>query len=320
MKKILVVGGAGYIGGHLTDVLLNSGNDVSVLDSLLYEKQYLKNVDFYNIDIRAKQELKDHIEKNHYDIIIWLAALVGDGACAINEQITFSVNFDSLKYLLSYFKGKIIFTSTCSIYGKNENLIDENGEKNPQSIYAISKIECEKLLNNHDNVCIIRLGTLFGVSDLFSRLRLDLVVNILTLKASQNKTLEVFGGDQFRPLLHVKDVGQAVGFIVDNNILGTYNLSYKNFTIKEIAENIKNEFPSCKINYTDMQFEDKRNYRVKSDKFKKLGWSPKFDLKYGIIELKNIFLKKRIKNYEDRVFSNAEYLKTLNEFKENDIS
>jgi nucleoside-diphosphate-sugar epimerase len=127
-SKILVVGGCGYIGGFLTDLLTNQAYDVTVYDSLLYETRYLKNVNFIRGDIRDTEKLEKII--HDYDTVVWLAALVGDGACAVDLELTKRINFDAVKWLVDNFKGKIVFTSTCSVYGANNDLIDETATPN----------------------------------------------------------------------------------------------------------------------------------------------------------------------------------------------
>jgi len=312
--NILIIGGAGYIGGHLVDLLEENGMNVTVYDNLLYERQYFKNINFVYGDIRDTSKIKLLLEKSDFQYVIWLAALVGDGACSIDEKLTYEINVNSLDRFLKIFKGNVIFMSTCSVYGKNDSIINEDGEKNPQSIYAKSKIKAEQLFNKRENFTILRLGTLFGISDYFSRVRLDLVVNILTLRASKKEKISVFGGSQYRPLLHVKDVGNAVVHIIKNNVFGIFNLAYKNFTILEIAKNVVKNFDNnVEIEIEKKQFEDSRNYQVSSEKIKDSGFICKFDLDFGINEMKNIFLDNRIKNTSDPIFSNFSYLSKNND-------
>ena len=204
--NILVVGGAGYVGGGIVDKLKKNHN-VTVYDSLIYEESYRKDVDFVYGDIREQKKLLPLLDK--CDAVIWLAALVGDGACAINPELTFEINSDSVKFLAENFNKRIVFLSTCSVYGAQEGLLDETSTINPLSEYASSKVQAEDYLKD-SNAIIFRLGTLFGISDEFSRIRLDLVVNILVTKALTEGKLTVFGGDQWRPLLHVIDVANAI--------------------------------------------------------------------------------------------------------------
>lgn len=317
MDKILIIGGAGYIGGYLTDLISRSPSTKdynflkpSVLDNLIYEERFLKEVDFYNIDIRDVNELDKVI--HNYKVVVLLAALVGDPACAVDKKLSYDINVTPVKWIVDNYKGKIIFTSTCSVYGKNDDLIDENATPNPLSVYAETKLEAEQyLFSKRPDSLIFRLGTLYGIGDSHSRLRLDLVVNILTLKASLGETLKVFGGEQWRPLLHVKDVANAILFGISKNISGIYNLSERNARMREIAETIKEEIPSAKIEYSEIPSEDLRNYRVKNEKIMQTGWNPRYTLSDGIKEMNDIFKQKRVKELMDDVYHNGNYIRRL---------
>jgi nucleoside-diphosphate-sugar epimerase len=307
MNKVLIVGGAGYIGGYLTDIL-SEHYDVTVYDNLMYENRYFKDVKFIKGDVRDDKKLINIV--NDYGTIIWLAAIVGDGACAVNAKLTNDVNEKSVEWVSKNYNGKLIFMSTCSIYGINNNLIDEDASPNPQSEYAKTKVVAENYVtNNSKNYLIFRLGTLFGTGDSFSRPRLDLVVNILTKRAVDGEILNVFGGDQWRPLLHVKDVSTAISFAMSKDISGIYNLSMKNYTISQIASEIKNVIPESILEYKDIPFEDLRNYKVIADKFYNHGWSPKFTLEQGISEIKKIIKEDRIVDPSSNIYSNAMYVR-----------
>lgn len=307
--KILITGGAGYVGGYLTD-LLKPNFDVTVYDSLLYEQRYLKDVKFIRGDIRDHDKLSKII--NDYDIVIWLAGIVGDGACQVDVNLTEEINYLSVKWLVDNYHGKILFPSTASVYGVNNNLIDETAEPNPLSAYASTKLAAEQyIVQNCNNYLIFRLGTLYGLGDDHSRLRLDLVVNILTKKAVEKEKLSVFGGQQWRPLLHVKDVSYAFEFGIKNDIKGLFNLSERNLNISEIAQIIQATIPDTEVEFKNMKFEDLRNYRVDNTKFMKFGWRPKYSLQFGINELKKVFKEQRVKDPNDPVYSNAAYMKTI---------
>ncbi len=129
--KVLVVGGAGYVGGYLVDLLLEHGHDVDVYDCLLYEDQYLKPVNFTRGDIRNSEVLHEKGSKS--DCVIWLAALVGDPACSIDPDLTRAVNTFALANFVKNFDGKLIFLSTCSVYGAQEGLLTEDSPTNPLS-------------------------------------------------------------------------------------------------------------------------------------------------------------------------------------------
>jgi nucleoside-diphosphate-sugar epimerase len=313
MKKIMIVGGAGYIGGYLADYLNATNNSVLVYDNLVYENRYLKNVPFKHGDVRDSDSLKAAISEWQPDTIVWLAALVGDGACQVNPELTSEVNYESVKWICDNYDGKIVFTSTCSVYGMNDDLITEEAKTNPLSVYASTKLMAEQyLIENKEDCLVFRLGTLFGLGDRHSRLRLDLVANILTLKAVRGESLSVFGGEQWRPLLHVKDVARAITHGISKDISGLYNLHHKNFTIKELAEKIMQEVDKDGIiNYEEMPFEDLRNYRVSSESYRSTGWYPRFNLESGIKELAAILSEGRIKDTSDSVYSNERFLKEL---------
>ncbi len=303
--KVLIVGGAGYVGGGIVD-LLSKENEVTVYDSLIYENSYRKNVDFIFGDIRDYKKINNILDQ--YDAVIWLAALVGDGACAINPALTHEINSETVKNLAKNFKGKIVFLSTCSVYGAQEGILDESSEVNPLSEYASSKLIAEKYLADSDSI-IFRLGTLFGIGDKFSRIRLDLVVNILTTKAYIDKKMSVFGGEQWRPLLHVKDVANAIAHTLDTQTNGVFNLHYKNFKIIEIANEIKNKISDVEIETTPLPFQDARNYQVSSDKLKDAtGFQATVDLIQGINEMYELISSNRIKDINDPRYSNQNFL------------
>ena len=307
--KILLVGGAGYVGGMVTDLLHNDSNhQVTVLDNLLYEESYRKEVRFINQDVSDFKSMNKILKR--FDIVVWMAGIVGDGACEIDKLKTYLINVESVKNLKKNFKGKIIFFSTCSVYGINNSIISEKAKLNPLSTYAKTKIEAEKILSD-TNCVIFRLGTLFGISDTYSRIRMDLVVNILTMKAYFEKQVSVFGGAQFRPILHVKDVARAVICAInDEKNIGIYNLGFGNYKIIDIARKIKKILPETVINKEKIKFQDMRNYRVNSNKFsKKFNFDYKYDLEYGINEIIKLIKEKRIINFYNKRYSNINYLK-----------
>ena len=267
MRKVLIVGGAGYIGGFLTDYLSENCLDVTVYDNLLFETRYLKSANFVYGDIRDTNKLSRLLEDKKFDTVVWLAGLVGDGACAVNPELTKILNVDTVKWLVDNFSGKIVFPSTCSVYGMNNDLITEDAEPKPLSLYAATKLEAERyVLEKASKPLVFRLGTLFGLGDRHSRMRLDLVANILSMKAALGIPLTVFGGEQWRPLLHVRDVSTAIYHGIKNNIDGLYNLSYDNYKISDLAKKIEEKIEGCEIQYTDMKFEDLRNYKVDNSK------------------------------------------------------
>ena len=156
------------------------------------------------------------------------------------------------------------------------------------------------------------MGTLFGIGDQFSRIRLDLVVNILTTKALQDKKMSVFGGDQWRPLLHVKDVANAIDRTLETDVNGIFNLHHKNYKIIELAEKIKEKIPDVVIKTTPLPFQDTRNYQVSSEKLKvATGFEALIEIDQGINEVYDLISSNRIKDINDPRYSNQSFLQTF---------
>jgi nucleoside-diphosphate-sugar epimerase len=169
-------------------------------------------------------------------------------------------------------------------------------------------------LKNNDAV-IFRLGTLFGVSDVFSRVRLDLVANLLTARAALGGGLSIFGGAQFRPLLHVKDAAQCMVNAIETKKTSkaeVYNLCQTNMKILDLAHRVKKFYPKTKLEITKMPFEDTRNYQVSAEKAKKaLGFNPVRTIDEGIVEIGTLFKSKRVKDFNNPRYSNQVFLKDM---------
>lgn len=301
--KVLIVGGSGYLGGALTDLL--DDHEVRVYDNLMYEEAYLKPVGFIRGDVRDRELLKLHLA--WADAVVWLAAIVGDGACAINPRLAMEVNQQSVEWLADNFDGRIIFMSTCSVYGVHDELLDEDSPTNPLSVYASTKLTAESYLKGK-NVIIFRLGTLFGLGDNYSRIRLDLVVNTLTARAISEGKLTVFGGEQYRPLLHVKDAAQAIVDNLESKYTGIFNLSWGNVKILDLAKNVQMQIP-CTLGVVETTFEDSRNYRVTSKKT--LGFEPLLTPTDGIRELGALLEAGRIKDLNNKRYNNEGFLNDI---------
>lgn len=307
--NILIVGGAGYLGGAVTDLLANSMHNLLVYDVLLYEETYRKKIPFAYGDIRDRGRLKGYLD--WADVVVWLAALVGDPACTLDETLTVEINKNSLQFLKDAFKGRIIFMSTCSVYGAQNDLLDETSPLNPLSLYAQTKQCAEEILTDA-NALIFRLGTLHGISDQFSRIRFDLVVNTLAMRAYVHNKINVFGGEQYRPMLHVRDAARAIVQALSVSNTGIYNLRSENTTILDIAKLVAHHFPDVHVEITETQFEDNRNYRVSCDKAcDELGFDPIMTVEDGIEELKEFLEAGRVKNSFLTRFSNYLYLRPL---------
>lgn len=309
MSRVLVVGGAGYIGGPATDRLIAAGHDVRVFDFLLYEDRYLKRVDFVRGDIRDMLRLRPHLD--WADTVVWLAAVVGDGACALDEKLTREINVDPLRAVVKAFDRQIIFMSTCSVYGVHDEIVTEDSPLNPLSLYAVTKMEAERIVEATAGTSF-RLGTLFGLGDEFSRIRLDLVLNILSLKARLYNRISVFGGSQYRPLLHVRDVAGAIAQVVGSNHRGIFNLHHANMTISQLADEISKCFPAVVVERSEIRFEDARNYRVSSEKARaSFGFSPQLDIRHGIREIGQLVETGRLRNPSDAQYSNLDFLRPI---------
>lgn len=308
--KVLVVGGTGYVGGAVTDIFSGTNHQVRVYDALLYEESYRKPGEFIYGDVRDYDRLLPQLK--WADAVIWLAALVGDGACALHPDVTIQINQESVKFLAGNFGGRIIFMSTCSVYGAQDGELDEESPLNPLSVYAATKLVAEGYLKEK-NAIIFRLGTLFGVGDLFSRLRLDLVVNTLTVRAHNQGKITVYGGDQFRPLLHVRDAAQMAASHIATSHTGVFNLHKQNVRIIDLAYQVRNHFPDMVIEPVDIKFQDARNYRVTSRKaHETLGFKPTHLIDDGIEEVKELLVTHRLKTVDNPRYTNQTFLSMFN--------
>lgn len=309
IKKVLVVGGAGYVGGAVVNELEKQGVPFAVYDNLTYENQYLKPNEFIYGDIRDRELLKKNLP--NFSHLIWLAALVGDPACAIDPQLTKDVNQNAIEWVANNFAGRIIFPSTCSVYGANDEPADENSVINPLSVYAQSKYLAEGYLANKDAL-IFRLGTAFGIGP-YSRIRMDLAVNFMTMKAMKHGYIEVFGGQQWRPFIHIDNIAKAMVNNLDSGKTGIYNLATENDNICEIAEKIK-LLTNCEIRFSDKEFEDKRNYSADCSKAIREGildLDKSKNIEFGIKQIIQIINEKRVNNLESEFYSNVKRLKSV---------
>ena len=314
-KKILVVGGSGYIGGLTTDTLIRNGHDVTVYDNLLYENRYLKDIKFINGDIRDTLKLARVSED--FDVVVLMAALVGDPACSVDQELTEEINYEAIKNACKSIPidKHIVFMSTCSVYGAQDGILDESSETNPLSSYASTKLKSEKYVLKRGGT-IFRLGTVFGLGDTYSRLRMDLVVNVLTMRALKYGKITINGGEQWRPIIAVIDIAEYITEACEQEYDGIYVLSKENVVIKELGERVAKLIPGTEINYTEISFQDARNYRVDNAKsLNTFTYQPQITVEHEVVRMVRMFEESRIKDPEDLVYHNGGYLTELRKTK-----
>jgi len=312
-KKVLLVGGAGYIGGLTCDSLIRDGFNVTVYDNLLYENRFLKDIPFIYGDIRDTEKLYQ-ISKD-FDVIVLMAALVGDPACSVDHELTKEINYKAIRDFCEVVSPNkhLIFMSTCSVYGAQDGLLNEDSPTNPLSSYASTKLQAEKHVLKLGGT-VFRLGTVFGLGDTYSRLRMDLVVNVLTMKAIKDGEITINGGEQWRPIIAVKDIAEYVTEACKEEYEGVYILSKENVIISELGEKIAKLIPNTKINYTEISFQDARNYKV--DNIKSLNifnYKAQVTVEEEVSRMMKMFKEGRVVNPEDRVYHNGAYLKNKKE-------
>ncbi len=297
-EKILITGGAGYIGSVLTDHLLSRGYRVTILDNLLFGQiglfQYAGNPNFEFVrgDARNENIMKDLL-KNH-DVIIPLAAIVGAPACERDPVSAQSINYDSIALLnkLRSPDQKIIFPNTNSGNGRTTGEVNctEETPLEPISLYGQTKVAAEKELLQKPNVISLRLATVFGPSP---RMRFDLLVNDFVYRAITYKYLVPFlkTKDYKRNFVHIDDVVDGFCFALEHfedmkDQVYNLGLNEANISIAELAEKIKEHIPSLSISYADIGDDpDKRNYIVSNEKINKKGFVAKHSLDEGIEEV-----------------------------------
>ena len=308
--RILVTGGAGYIGSVLVPRLLASKYEVIVLDNLMYQQNSLsscflnKNFTFHKADVRNESMLKDLIAK--VDVIIPLAAIVGAPACERDPATSTSVNKDSIYKLidLSSPQQLIVMPTTNSAYGSGDedNFCDENSPLNPLSIYARDKVEVEQRLMSRENSISFRLATVFGISE---RMRLDLLVNNLVFRAIKDEYVLLYEASYKRNYIHLLDVCQAFELSLDSpdkfvNDIFNVGLSSANLSKKELCYEIKKQIPNFYFDEIPLRTDpDQRNYIVSNEKIETRGFNAKVSLPSGITEL-----IKGLPMFDHRRFSN----------------
>jgi nucleoside-diphosphate-sugar epimerase len=295
-KKVLVTGGAGYIGCILVPALLAKGYEVTVYDSLMYRQSSLleccanPRFEFVRGDICDANLLRSLVPK--FDVILPLAAIVGAPACKANPTVTRLVNNEAQKNIVSMVstEQRVIFPTTNSGYGigEKDNFCIEETPLRPISEYGKDKVEIEKAWLDKGNAVTFRLATVFGISP---RMRLDLLVNDFTYRAYRDRFIVLFEENFRRNYVHIRDVTGAFLFGLENHdrMKGqAYNvgLSSANLTKRELCEKIREYVPGFTIISAQIgEDPDKRDYIVSNAKIEGLGWKPEHTIDAGIIEL-----------------------------------
>ena len=300
MKKILITGGAGYIGSKLVTKLLDMNFKVTVIDVLKFSSKPLnhlfnnKNFELINADVRNKKVMRNLIKKNEF--IIPLAALVGAPLCEKNKKEAISVNLDSIKDLMKNVtrKNKIIYLTTNSGYGVGEKnkYCDENSPLNPISLYGRTKVEAEKIILKSQNSIGFRLATVFGYS---YRMRTDLLVNNFVFNSLKDKKLEIFEPHFRRNYIHVDDVVDGIIYSIKHfnkmkSNIYNLGLSSANLTKFMLAKKIQKQLKYLKIKIIkDQKDPDQRDYYVSNKKIERMGFKATVKIEDGIEELINVF-------------------------------
>jgi len=311
MKKIFITGGAGYVGSYLVPYLLKKGHQVKIFDTMYFGSSFLeqnKNLKIIRGDIRDTEKLK--LECKEFDYFIHLACISNDASYVLDEKLSKSINFDAFEPMVIAAKEskikRFIYASTSSVYGISEKRdVKEDHPLVPLTLYNKFKGMCEPLLfkhtdNNFEGV-VFRPATVCGYAP---RLRLDLSVNILSNHAFYKNLITVFGGDQLRPNLNIKDYCASVDLLMSADIKKVkdeiFNIGYENMSIIKIAELVKKTFferYSKNIDIIKTETNDNRSYHINSDKIKNvLGFKPQYSIKEAINSLFDAFENKKVFN------------------------
>lgn len=293
-KKVFVTGGAGYAGSALVPELLKKGYEIVVYDLYLYGRPFMPHPRLKEIEGDIRDRSKIIKAAKGCDAFIHLACISNDPSFDLNPELGKSINFEAFKNVIDAVKindiGRLIVASSTSQYGvKPANFeVTEDTKAEPITDYAKYKIECENFLLDHDagetDYVFVRPATLCGYAQ---RLRLDLSVNLLTINALINKKIKIFGGNQTRPALNIKDIVRFYELMLEapreKIHKQAFNVSCQNMTIMQIAQLVKKVIGDDSIDFEVTPTTDSRSYHVNTDKMKKvLGFECKFSIEDGI--------------------------------------
>jgi len=285
--KILITGGCGYVGSVLTEALLEDKHQIIVVDNQWFGNYLKPNSNLVNIkaDIRDV----DLIPMENVDVVVHLANIANDPAVDLNPTLSWEVNVLAAQQLIEKAinngVSQFIYASSGSVYGvKDEADVTEDLSLVPISVYNKTKMVAERVLLSYKdriNVHCIRPATVCGLS---SRMRLDVSVNMLTFQALKNKKITVFGGEQTRPNIHIKDMVRVYDHFINNSLIesGCYNAGFENISILEIAKLVQNKIET---EITISISNDPRSYRQNSDKLLSTGFERKYNVETAIDEI-----------------------------------
>ena len=332
---VLVIGGAGYIGSHTVDLLLQNGYSVRVLDRLMYGQQslapFLGRRDFELIEGDTTDITKLTLAMKGASAVVHLAGLVGDPACAVDEQFTRHTNIVATRMAKDVAQSlgvhRFVFASSCSVYGMSDKEVSETDALNPVSMYAQTKIDSENelLYTARDDffVTVLRFATVFGHSP---RPRFDLVGNLFTAQAMTDGLITVIGPQQWRPFIHVRDLARAIVKVLKENPALVQNQVFNvgdkrlNMTILQLAEQVQkvcSRYREVTISVND-NVQDRRNYAVSFEKIRSLlGFEAATTLEAGIQEMVDNFQSGQYQHYREQIYSNvAMTKKALSQFQD----
>ena len=323
-KKILLTGGAGYVGSITARHLLTQGYDVTVVDRLSFGGDAIVDLfsypgfTFVKLDLRDTAAVSQLMSDSEFSAVLHLAAIVGDPACAREPEEARAINWDASKYLfdsaIENSVERFVFASTCSNYGKmpdSTGFVDETTPLAPVSLYAELKVEFEDyiLKNTSQDIAstALRFSTVYGLSP---RMRFDLTVNEFTRDMATGKGLEIFGEQFWRPYCHVKDFARAYELVlasprdkVANEVFNVGDTS-ENYTKGMLVEELIRRYPNSPVGYVE-KTEDPRDYRVNSDKIRdKLGFEVSLRVPDGIDEIGQVVTQQVISDPYAQRFHN----------------
>ena len=323
-KRILVTGGAGFIGSHLTRKLLDAGYYVRILERFDYGRAGVEAIKHPRLEIQQGDICNSRdVSRAVRDVdgVLALAAIVGDPACNLDPEETINLNYTATKILVEacnfYGVRRLVFASSCSVYGASENeLLTERSRLNPVSLYARTRVLSESIIfDRRGDVepVVLRLATVFGLSP---RMRFDLVVNTLTVRGVVDQKIAVHGGDQWRPNVHCRDVARAFITALEapaSAVAGEiFNVGgdAQNHRIAELGELVAGIVGDVTVEYHS-DVPDPRNYRVSFDKIRRtLGFEPEYTVARGIREVAAAVRgTPALQHYQSPVFHNVQAFK-----------